>query len=295
MKYFENYYEVNGVSLHVIEAGPRRGNAIFFLHGFPEYSGMWESQMRFFAGRGFRVIAVDQRGYNLSDKPKGIKAYTGEELAKDIHDLAEQMNYKKIHVVGHDWGGMVGWYLAILYPRLIKKMVIINAPHPQVFYRTVKSSWQQRLKSWYMLIFQLPWLPEGLLRLGNYRALSNSMKESSASGTFDDAFFEPYKEAWSKEGALTSMINWYRGMRYANKTLLSGKKARVSLLLIWGMQDKFLKPELAQKSVNMCTNGKLQLSATGSHWIVHEQPNEVNKWILEFFRPPSSLQSFDFN
>src|SRR5262245_58570023 len=159
---------VNSVRLHYAEAG--EGPLVVLLHGFPEFWYSWRHQIKGLAAAGFRVIAPDLRGYNESDKPPGIASYRLELLTQDIVELIQHAGEKRAHVVGHDWGGGIAWWLAMQNPQVVERLVILNAPHPVAFFRELRRP-AQLLKSWYMFFFQLPWLPEVMLRVGNFAQL----------------------------------------------------------------------------------------------------------------------------
>lgn len=278
----EHYYNVNGIQLHTVEQRDKKSTVILFLHGFPESSYGWKAQLPFFAAQGFRAIAVDQRGYSLSSKPATVKSYHITNLVEDIKCLVDKLTKEKIILVGHDWGGGVAWLFAQLHPEKLQKLVILNMPHPYAIKKILFSRVSQMARSWYAGFFQIPVLPELLLRRFNYWLMKNSMKRSSKKGTFTIADFEKYKEAWRQPKALTAMINWYR----ANKRSLKVAQAAVTVpvLVIWGAKDDFLIQELAHVSMTKCIDGKLVILEDATHWLHHEQPEKVNKLILDFIR-----------
>ncbi|MFQ5628335.1 MAG: alpha/beta fold hydrolase, partial [bacterium] len=146
----------NGIRLHVVESGNPDGQPVIFLHGFPEFWYSWRYQFDAFADAGYHVIAPDQRGYNLSDKPKQIKAYNLDELAQDIAGLIDVYKHEKAFVVAHDWGGMAAWWMAMACPERIQKLVVMNVPHPRVMLRHLKTNPAQRRRSRYVFLFQFP-------------------------------------------------------------------------------------------------------------------------------------------
>jgi len=161
----ERFIETNGVSLHVMESGPKDGPLVMFLHGFPEFWYAWRKQIGYFADKGYLVVTPDQRGYNLSDKPEDIAAYKIDELAKDIIGLIDAYGRDKIFLVGHDWGASVSWWVALKYPERIKKLVIMNVPHPKVMAKNLFGNPRQMQRSWYIFYFQLPGLWKNSLLL----------------------------------------------------------------------------------------------------------------------------------
>ncbi|GAB2691068.1 epoxide hydrolase EphM [Mucilaginibacter koreensis] len=275
----ERFDKVNGIRLHSLEAGTEHSEVILFLHGFPEYSGAWHQQLEFMAAQGYHAIAPDQRGYNLSSKPAGVKAYLINTLVEDIAELIKRLTTQKITLVGHDWGGGVAWRLARRYPQLLSRLIIINMPHLGVLKQTLKTSPMQMLKSWYTAYFQLPLLPELTARALNFKLLISSMAGTANKGTFSAPEIKGYKKAWQQPGALNRMINWYRAAKYDQET---DGIITIPTLIIWGKNDKFLTLAMAQASIEKCTHGKLAMIEDATHWVYHEKPNEVNRLILEF-------------
>ncbi len=279
MEISSQFYEVNGIILHAAVAGPPAGKVILFLHGFPEFSLGWKKQLSFFAEKGFRVIAPDQRGYNLSSKPKGVKAYRIENLVADVVALIQQVSTPKIILVGHDWGGGIAWEVAGQHPELVEKLIILNMPHLKVMRETWKSSPRQLLRSWYAGFFQIPFLPEWFSSLFNFKILERSMVRSANKSTFSRQEMAQYKTAWRNPGAVKSMINWYRAFKYSKP---ASKRIGIPTLILWGEKDKFLLPEMAAKSNLLCAKGKLIMVADATHWLHHEKAAKVNQLILNF-------------
>ncbi len=279
MEISSQFFEVNGIRLHAAIAGPPEGKVILFLHGFPEFSLGWKKQLLFFAEKGFRVIAPDQRGYNLSSKPKGVKAYRNENLVADIVGLIGQLSTQKIILAGHDWGGGVAWEVAGQHPGLIEKLIILNMPHLRVMGDTLKSNLRQLLKSWYFGFFQVPLLPEWFIRLFNFRLLEKSMIRTANKNTFFRSDIAQYKAAWRNPGALKAMVNWYRAYKSSKP---AQKRILVPTLILWGKKDKFLLSEMAEKSNLLCAKGKLIVLEDATHWLHHEKSARVNQLILNF-------------
>src|SRR5215213_5592847 len=161
----------NGIRLHVVQAGPKSGTPVLLLHGFPEFWYGWKKQIPALVDAGCRVIVPDQRGYNLSDKPKGIKNYRVDEMVKDIVGLIDALDYEKVNLVGHDWGAGVAWMLAHQHPERLHRLSIMNVPHPLVMRRFVQRDFEQMRRSWYIFFFQLPWLPEAGMRADNWHGM----------------------------------------------------------------------------------------------------------------------------
>ncbi|HRA67214.1 MAG: alpha/beta hydrolase [Caldilinea sp.] len=273
----------NGVDLHVVMAGPDAGPLVILLHGFPEFWYGWRKQMPALAAAGYHVWAPDQRGYNRSDKPAGVDAYHIDALAKDVAGLIEASGREQVYLVGHDWGAAVAWWVAGHYPARVKKLAILNVPHPAVMRRAVLEDSAQRKKSWYIFYFQLPWLPEWSLRQQNYTNLARTLKGSSRRGAFTADDLMAYRQAWSQPGAVTAMLNWYRAaVRHQAQAAMLGR-IRVPTLMIWGAKDIAVGRSLAQPSIDLCDEGRLVFLEEASHWVQHEEPAQVNRLLLEFF------------
>jgi pimeloyl-ACP methyl ester carboxylesterase len=277
------FLDAAGIRLHVAVAGPEQGMPVLLLHGFPEYWYGWRRQIPFLAEQGYRVWAPDLPGYNLSDKPSGLDAYRIDRLAENVLGLIEAMGPQRVRLVGHDWGGVLGWWLGATRPEWIERLVILNVPHPAVMLRHLRVNPRQWLKSWYILAFQLPWLPEALARAGNWRALVRALQKTSRPGAFSPEDLEEYRQAWSQPGAYTAMLNWYRAALRRRPKLPADPRIRVPTLLIWGVHDVALGRELAQPSVQLCNNGRLEFLDDATHWVQHDEPDRVNRLIDEFF------------
>lgn len=277
------YISTNGIRLHVAEAGKSDGELIIFLHGFPEFWYAWRYQIDHFVQAGYLVVVPDQRGYNLSEKPKGIAAYHLDLLAKDVMGLIDFYQREKAFIVGHDWGGVAAWWLAITSPERVQKLAVLNVPHPKVMRKNLATNPSQRRRSRYVFLFQLPWLPERRMRKDNWDYCVRALQRTSRSGTFSDDDIELYREAWSQTGAVTGMLNWYRaGLRNRPKRPLE-QQVTVPTLLIWGAKDRFLGREMAQESIDWCDYGRLEFIEDATHWIQHEEAGKVNGLIEEFF------------
>lgn len=274
------YIEINGIRLHVVQAGPADGPPLILLHGFPEYWYSWRHQIDPLANAGFRLYMPDQRGYNLSDKPKDIAAYSLDVLADDIIGLIDHIGVERAYIIGHDWGGGAAWWLANRSPERIAKLTVLNIPHHAAFSRAVRNDPEQRRKSRYMAYFQLPILPEISVRAFDWRLLAGWAFNSS--DAFTDEDLQQYKQAWAQPGAITGMINWYRAVRKAPPKRLKNPQITVPTTLIWGKQDHVMKPDLAQHSVELCDEGYLHYIDDASHWVQHDAPNQVNQIILSW-------------
>ena len=274
----------NGVRLHVVQCGPTDGPLVILLHGFPEFWYAWRQQVEALATAGYRVWAPDQRGYNRSDKSPRIRDYRIELLAADVLGLLDEAGAPQATIIGHDWGAAVTWWLAAHHPDRVARAAVLNVPHPAVMARTVRRNLRQLRKSWYIFFFQLPWLPERLLRRNDYALLRRSLQRTSRRGTFSDEDMAQYVAAWSQPGALRGMINWYRAVRYAGKAANQPTRVTVPLRIIWGKRDAFLTSEMASDSLALCDQGELTYIPEATHWVQHEAAAQVNDLLLNFLR-----------
>lgn len=274
----------NGIRLHVVQAGPAEGPLVILLHGFPEFWYGWYAQIAGLARRGFRVWVPDQRGYNLSDKPRGIGAYQVDRLAADIVGLIDAAGRECAYVAGHDWGAGVAWWLGLQHPDRLLKLGILNVPHPTVLLRHLLSSPAQVHKSWYMLFLQIPGLPERLISANDGAFGVRSLVGSSHPGTFTPADLVQYRAAWAQPGALTAMINWYRAAFQRRPKLPADPRVHVPTLVIWGAQDRFLDAAMAQPSADLCDDGRLVMLPDASHWVQHEAAEHVTDLLADHFQ-----------
>lgn len=279
----EKFITTNGIKLHVVEAGPEDGKLVVLLHGFPEFWYSWRHQIDALAAAGYRVIAPDQRGYNLSDKPRATSAYAIEELAQDVVGLVAAYGRKSAMVVGHDWGAAVAWWLSLRHPEVVERLAILNVPHPAVMRKNLTSNLKQLRKSWYMFFFQLPLLPENLFKAADCAMGARSLVASSRPNAFTPIDLDRYREAWKRPGAVRAMVNWYRAaLRHAPRSMPKGGRVQSPTLMIWGARDKFLGRELAQPSIERCDDGRLVFFEDATHWVHEEEPARVNELLLEF-------------
>ncbi|NDJ54689.1 MAG: alpha/beta hydrolase [Chloroflexi bacterium] len=273
----------NGIRLHVVTDGPEDGPPVLLLHGFPEFWYGWRHQIPALAAAGYRVIAPDMRGYNKSDKPKGLQSYTLDVLAADIAGLIDALGYEQVRLVGHDWGGAVAWVVAFLYPERIKKLAILNSAQPWVLERAARKNPEQRRRSWYILFFQLPLIPELALGWGNWNTTLRVLKRSGLDQTFSPEDLEAYRASYQERGTMTAMLNYYRS---APRSKLDIKTRRVPMpvQVIWGKQDVALTEGLAEASLKYTTDGSVTFIDEATHWVQHDAPEQVNQILLDFFQ-----------
>ncbi len=279
----ERFVKTNGVNLHVLEAGPQDGPMIVFLHGFPDCCYAWRRQLGYFADKGYLAVAPDQRGYNLSDKPEGVDAYHLDQLAGDFLGLIESYGRKQVFLVGHDLGGMVSWWITAHHPEHIKRLVIMNCPHPSVIRQNLFGNVKQMQKSWYVFFFQVPRAPEKMVSAHNFSWPVNVLGKTSRPGTFSKEELEEYRKAFAQPGSCQAMINWYRSfvpLFFENEDPLT---ITVSTLVLWGANDTALVREQAEQSAACCENSQVVYFEDATHWVQHEEAEKINPMLEEFF------------
>jgi len=286
------FAEVNNIKLHYIKAGPEDGKLILFLHGFPQFWYMWRDQLLDLS-KNYLTVAPDMRGYNLSSKPEEIEQYQPHHIVEDLRALVEEhFGRKKFILVGHDWGGVVAFPFANMHPDLVEKLIIINAPHPNIFGRLITKNKDQQTSSQYVLFFRTK-NAEGFLAANDYQNLYGVVFNSEMEYDEDDR--QMYKEAWSQPGALTGGLNYYRagGLRPPSQgegiSELTDEQLEtnpvminVPTLVIWGEKDTALTVHNLEGLDEFIPDLIIKRIPEGSHWVINEQPSKVNSLIREF-------------
>ncbi|MGH2349461.1 MAG: alpha/beta fold hydrolase [bacterium] len=273
--------ELGDVRLRYVEAG--RGPLVLLLHGMPQFWYAWRRQIPVLADAGFRVVAPDLRGFNLSGKPKGISPYRLDVVAEDVARLIPALGAERATIVGHDMGGEVAWPFAAAHPAMVERLVILDAPHPQRLASALKTK-AQRQRSSYMYFFRLPWLPEWLIRRNHFAAYTQMFRTNPIQpGAISDEDIRRYVESWSVPGALTASINYYRaGMSTKSTGQLPPITAPV--MVLWGDDDHYLPPDLAAPDPALVPNARVEIirsAVTGSR---RTSPDRVNELLLGFLK-----------
>jgi pimeloyl-ACP methyl ester carboxylesterase len=274
--------QLDGIRLHIAASGA--GDPVVLLHGFPEFWYSWRSQLPALAAAGFRALAPDLRGYGDSHRPKGIEAYSTERLVADIVQLIERVAGGNAHLVGHDWGGVIAWRLAAMRPDLVRKLVILNAPHPQAFRRVLRTNPVQWLQSSYVLLFQIPWLAERLVSAGDFWLMEQTFKYQPANpNAFTAADIARYKQAFRQAGAITAALNYYRAaLRYPGDLRSGPQTVTVPTLVIWGDRDPYLSKQLTKDLDRWVTQLEVEHLPDASHWVQNDAPQKVNQLLSDF-------------
>jgi pimeloyl-ACP methyl ester carboxylesterase len=281
----EGYAEVGDVRLHYVEAGD--GPLIVLLHGFPEFWYGWRQQIAPLVQAGFRVVAPDLRGYNLSSKPEGFRDYTADKPAADVRGLIRELGAESAMVVGHDWGGTVAWTLAMNHPEVVDRLVVLNAAHPRKLNEGLRNP-RQLLRSWYFFFFQFPGLPEHHARARGWRFFKRFLRDARPRYTTDDV--DRYVEAWSQPGAEKAMIDYYRAAVRLGSTQ-EVHPISAPTLVIWGQRDRYLGPKLAEPHHDDVPNlDRVERLPNASHWVHHDEAERVNELLVDFLTPADGSQ-----
>jgi epoxide hydrolase 4 len=281
------FIETNNIRLHCVEQG--EGDLVILLHGFPEFWYSWRYQIPALA-KHFKVVVPDLRGYNDSDKPEG--GYDIDTLTTDIQGLIQSLGYVKAHVVGHDWGGAIAWHFAQKFPLLLDRLAILNAPHPERFRQEFLSNFDQIQRSWYMLAFQVPAVPEWLIQRNLSRFVKTLFQDQSVrKGAFTTSDTEIYQAALEKPGAIAAALKYYRSFlspqSWLNNWGRSPNLITSPTLVLWGEDDHFLSKKLTE-GIETLINApyRLKLLPQCGHWVQQEAPQTVNRELLDFLRRP---------
>ncbi len=272
------YIVSNGVKLHYVTQG--EGPLMLMLHGFPEFWYSWRHQIPEFA-KDYKVVALDLRGYNESDKPQQKSAYIMSEFIKDVEGVIKGLGYDRCVLVGHDWGGAIAWCFAYAHPEMLERLIVMNIPHPVKFAEGLRTP-QQLLRSSYAFFFQLPVLPELLIQWSDYQTIESALKGMAINkNVFTPADIEAYKDAASRRGALTAMLNYYRNA-FGSFWQQEWSLLQVPTLMIWGEEDKALGKELTYGTEEYVKDFQIRYIPNCSHWVQQEQPALVNEYMREY-------------
>jgi pimeloyl-ACP methyl ester carboxylesterase len=281
-----------GVTLNVQQGGPEDAEAIILLHGFPESHRTWRTVAPALA-RDYRVVAPDQRGFADSDKPEGVEQYRTDRILEDLLALADALGLKEFTLAGHDWGGAVAWLAALRHPDRVKRLVIVNSPHPLVFQKSLIEDAGQRAASQYIRAFRTPGMEQGIAAMG-----FETFYEKTFGSHADLALIPPeerqaYLDQWSAPGAMTAMLNWYRASEIVVPavgeeaqlpawTTAPFPKLAMPTLVIWGLKDKALLPVQLATLHDHVPDLRAAATPDAGHFIPWEDPEFVVAAIRDF-------------
>jgi pimeloyl-ACP methyl ester carboxylesterase len=281
-----------GVNLNVALGGARSGERIIFLHGFPESHRTWRQVAPALAADYF-VIAPDQRGFGASDKPEGDEQYRTDRIVEDLIALADALDLDRFTLVGHDWGGAVAWLAALRHPDRIGRLVIVNAPHPLIFQKSLIEDSAQRAASQYMNAFRNPAIEQGIAAMGMETFYTKTFGSHADLSLIPPEEKAAYLADWSAPGAMTAMLNWYRASEILVPEI--GEKAAAPLwthlpfphlampvLVLWALQDKALLPVQLDGLNDLVDDLRLVTIPDAGHFVTWEQPATIARAIRDF-------------
>jgi epoxide hydrolase 4 len=272
-----NYADVNGVKLHYLKEGS--GPLMLFLHGFPEYCGIWQEQIDAFKG-AYTCVAPDLRGFNLSDQPNDVSAYKAKVIIEDIRQLTLHLGFDSCILVAHDWGGANAWSFAMKHPEMLEKLIILNAPHHVTFARELATNEAQQKASDYMIWLRAPEAEE-LLKANDYKKIFNFFTHSPVTLTPErrEGLLASYKRGLGS-------LNYYRASPLMPRTakLLNPKDfyVNVKTLVIWGMKDGALLPCLLDGLEECISDVTIEPLPNATHWLLHEEGEKITGLIRDF-------------
>jgi len=282
-----SYIRLKEVKMHYVKKGDPSKPLMILVHGFPEFWYSWRHQIREFS-KDYWVVAVDMRGYGDTDKPSGKSSYEVEHMIGDIKDLIAGLGRTSCHLVAHDWGGAIAFRFAMQHSDMLDSLIILNAPHPAAMFSLLRTNIRQILKSWYIYFFQLPFLPELVLR-GNDLAFLEKVFRTGEKGkdAFSDEDIEAFKYTFSKPGAFTPPVNYYRSIGLATPQPDMSKSGSIPMikaptLIIWGTNDTALSTSLASLSAAYSVKSEVKLVEGATHWVQQYSPQDVNKYMRQF-------------
>ena len=259
-------------------AGPDEGEAVLFLHGFPQTSAMWSPYLSRLASAGFLAVAPDQRGYAATARPKEVEHYAMELLVADVLGVADGLGIDRFHLVGHDWGGAVGWALAGAHPERLHSLTSVSTPHPRALAWSLWRS-SQLARSWYIGLFQIPGIPERILTARNGRLLRRTLGDSGLPPSRVDA----YVERMLQPGAMTAALNYYRALR--PRHAFGTGRITVPTLHVWSTRDLALGPVAARTTGReVDAPYRFVVLENTSHWIPETRVDELSTLLIDHIR-----------
>ncbi len=274
--------EANGLTFTIDEVGDG-DNVALFLHGFPESRHSWRAQLPVVAAQGWRAVAPDLRGYGQSSRPKARGAYHLHHLVADAAALFDALGARRRLLIAHDWGAVIAWAFALEQARPLDGLVIMNVPHPSAYLAQLRKSSEQLRKSWYVLFFQLPWLPEALLTAGHAKAVGDSFTGTAVDPSrFAPEIIAHYRDNACIPGAMTAMINYYRANAASLNRWAPGQAPviEVPTLIEWGERDPFLSVDLLDEHPGLVSDLTIERFPNVSHWVQQEAPEAVNAALI---------------
>lgn len=279
---------INQLEFDCLISGNEDHELVILLHGFPESSYVFRNMIEDLASQGYYCIAPNMRGYSSNARPKRKRNYEIKYLVSDVLELAKSVNKERFHLIGHDWGSAIGWQVVHDYPELIISWTGISVPHPQSFFEAILNDPDQKKKSKYIRLFQLPFLPELKIKSKNFKLLRDLWNEQS------DDEIENYISILKEPGALTAMLNYYRAgykvIKRARTEKIMGD-INTPTLFIWGNRDVAVGRIAVDGSHKFIKGDYTFLALNGGHWLIQTHYTEVKKALFEHLNKFSDVHT----
>ena len=257
--------------------GDSSKKVVILLHGFPVTSAMWIDVIGPLEEAGYRVVAFDQRGYSPQARPETLDSYTISKLSKDLFAVADTIGAEEFHLIGHDWGAVVGWSAVLSNPSRINSWTALSLPHPGAFSAALLNDPDQQDRSSYIAFFQTPWLPETVFSFNNFSVLKALL------GGMSDEKMKEYIDVFSEPGALTSALNWYRALgdnSLSNLDNIESLEVNTSTLFLWGNQDPSVGRVAVDGMAEFMKGSYTNVELEAGHWLLVDKPERVISEIL---------------
>lgn len=271
-------YHHDGLTFDVTDAGPPEGEVVVLLHGYPETKESWDAVLPALTEAGYRVLAPDQRGYSPGARPKGRASYTVDRLVGDVLALVDEAGVARFHVVGHDWGGVLAWALGSNHGERLASLTSLTTPHPAAFARSLVTS-TQLLRSWYVLFYQLPLLPElSATSAAGRKVFRRTLEHSGLAPERAERYAEVLRD-----GAAGPAVNWYRGLPFSGRVAFG--PVAVPTLYVYAGGDFALGRAAAEGTRRHVTGAyRYEVVEDASHWLPEESADVITPMILDHLR-----------
>ena len=270
----------DALTFDVTDTGPADGPVVVALHGFPENRSSWLAVTPLLVDAGLRVLAPDQRGYSPGARPLRRRSYVMSELVADVLALVDASGAAKVHLVGHDWGGGVAWAFAHAHPDRLHTVTSLTTPHPRAFAKAMVVG-TQALHSWYMAMFQLPFLPEAAITARGGANFRRGLVKSGLTEEAADRYATPLRD----RAAARAAVNWYRGLPLSRAPK---GKVTVPAMYVYATDDQFLGRKAADLTADyVAAPYRYEVLEGRTHWLPEEAPEDVARLLVEHTRAHS--------
>ena len=296
----KGHLHANGLNFALLADGPRDGAVVLLLHGFPEGKESYSKQLESLANAGYRAVAPDLRGYGGSDAPQGVDAYTMPHLLADVSGMIHSLGEERVHLVGHDWGALVGWPFVSRHPEMVRSWTSLSIPHPTPLGRAsgLDGSGQadpdQQARSSYVGLFHKVGKAEELLLEKGSERLRSILRMSPHENGIPEAQIDDFVEGFERPGRLTAALNYYRAnlkpQAYSSFPP-APNPISTSTLLIWGDEDMALGRRAVDETAEYVTGPyRLEILEGAGHWLQYERASDVSRLTVEHLNQVGKTQ-----